>query len=311
MVDADLDGRKDLLIGEAEGTLRLYWNINTNDEPLFDGGILLEVGAPGPKTAIDVGQRPTPVVIDWNNDGRRDILVGAKDGLLRTFINEGTDESWVFIEERRVQEGGVDLLVPTSRSSPHVADIDEDGNKDMIVGNTEGQILFYRNLGSDGAPVFSGYTYVEADNEEIDLPGYARSRPFVCDWNGDGGLDLLVGGSDGLVHLFQGVHDGTADVAALTPAAPEGHLLPPYPNPFNPVVTIPFKLRSTRRVRLAVFDSSGRFKCLLADRIFPEGSHRVVWRGASGNDVPLASGVYHIRLYVGGYVSMKKAVLLR
>ena len=38
----------------------------------------------------------------------------------------------------------------------------------------------------------------------IDLPGYARSRPAVCDWTGDGALDLLVGAGDGLVRLYQG-----------------------------------------------------------------------------------------------------------
>lgn len=311
MVDADLDGRKDLLIGEAEGNLRLYRNINTDDDPRFDGGTLLEVGAPGSKMVIDVGQRATPFVIDWDNDGRRDIVIGAKDGLLRLFINEGTDASWAFISEQRVQEDGFDLLVPTVRSSPHVTDIDGDEKKDLIVGNTEGQVLFYRNLGSDGSPAFSGFTYVEAGSVPIDLAGSARARPFVCDWTGDGLLDLLVGGSDGLVHLYQGIDNVAAVVTDPIPAAPDWLLFPIYPNPFNPVVNIPFELRTARRVRLDVFDSSGRHMAALVDGIFPAGSHRFAWRGVSGDGGPLNSGIYYIRLEVEGSASTKKAVLLR
>ena len=44
VVDADLDGRKDLLVGEAEGNIRLYLNVNTDSEPSFDAGTLLEAG---------------------------------------------------------------------------------------------------------------------------------------------------------------------------------------------------------------------------------------------------------------------------
>ncbi len=179
VVDADNDGRKDLIVGEAEGTIRLYRNINTDDDPQFDGGTLLQVGLPGFKTDIDVGQRTTPTVVDWNNDGRRDIAAGSKSGRIHLFINEGTDSEWDFRMERFLQEGGTDMIVPTLRASPEIVDLDDDGMKDLFTGNTEGQILFYRNIGSDAAPVFSGYTPIESDGVAIDLPGVLRSRPFI------------------------------------------------------------------------------------------------------------------------------------
>jgi hypothetical protein len=82
--------------------------------------------------------------------------------------------------------------------------LDGDGNKDLLTGDTEGQVLFYSNTGTDDAPVFSGYAPVVSDGVPIDLDGGPRSRPFVCDWNGDSFPDILVGAGDGYVRLYQG-----------------------------------------------------------------------------------------------------------
>jgi hypothetical protein len=310
VVHADNDGLKDLLIGQAEGNLKLYLNINSNDDPRFDGGTLLEVGDPGVKIAIDVGSRATPIVVDWDNDGRRDLLVGAVDGMLRLYINEGTDSSWDFRAEQIVQEDGADLVVPTLRASPHVMDLDNDDNKDLLLGNTEGQILFYRNVGTDAAPVFSGYAFVEADGAPINLDGLARSRPFVCDWNKDSFLDLLVGGSDGLVHLYRGTDEGTDADREKPPTVHIARLLPAYPNPFNPTVIIPFELTETRHIHLSVYDITGRRVAVLADRAFGEGSHQVVWQGVDNEGRPMSSGVYFTQLIVDGISSTGKIVLI-
>lgn len=308
VVDADNDGLKDLLVGEAEGTIRLYRNINTDDDPWFDGGTLLQVGLPGFKTDIDVGQRTTPTVVDWNNDGRRDIVAGSKDGKIHLFINEGTDSERDFHIERFLQEGGTDMIVPTLRASPEIVDFDDDGMKDIFTGNTEGQILFYRNIGSDASPAFSGNTEIESDGAAIDLPGVLRSRPFICDWNEDGVRDMLVGYGDGLARLYR----GTIDLAdASTPTATSNHLLPAYPNPFNPSVTIPFVLSGTGRVDLSAYDAVGRLVGQLVDEALPEGRHDVSWHGVDTRGRPLPSGIYFIRLKIGYTVSTDKVALVR
>ncbi|UCF06617.1 MAG: T9SS type A sorting domain-containing protein [bacterium] len=310
MVYADGDGRKDLLLGQAEGNLKLYLNVNTDDDPQFDGGTVLQVGEPGFKTNIDVGQRATPVVVDWNGDGRRDIVAGAKDGYLRLYINEGTDSAWDFRTEQFVQEDGINLIVPTLRSSPYIADLDDDGKKDLLTGDTEGQVLFYSNVGTDEDPTFSSYVLIEADSVPINLAGLARSRPFVCDWTNDGLPDMLVGGSDGLVHLYQGVN-ATSAVHETLPPASRVKLLAAYPNPFNPIVTVPFVLSERRHVRISVYDISGRLAAVLVDGVLPEGSHRVIWRGVDSRGRLLPSGVYMIGLSSGGTLLTEKVVLIR
>lgn len=206
----DADNRKDLIVGRSDGKVTLFSNVGTDDAPTFDAGTFLQVGQPGAKTDINVGGRATSIVVDWNSDGKKDLVVGGLDGRVRVFVNEGTDTSPDFHVQAFAQANGADLSVPSGRSSPVILDLDDDGQKDLLTGNTDGQLLLYSNIGSDEAPSFDGYTAVESDGVPIDLPGIPRSRPFVCDWTGDGLLDVLIGAGDGKVHLYQGVPEPSA-----------------------------------------------------------------------------------------------------
>jgi hypothetical protein len=296
-------------VGQADGTVRLYTNINSDDEPEFDGGVLLQVGETDRKIDIDVGERATPVVVDWNNDGRKDVVVGDKLGGVRVFVNAGSDTVPDFLEQSFIQNNGANIVVDGLRSSPHVADFTDDGRKDLLVGNTNGQLLLYENTGTDEAPEFSGYVLVEADGVPIDLAS-SRSRPFACDWTGDGSTDVLMGSSDGLVRLYQGVghmvgvdQDGQQLLAA--------RLGPAYPNPFNPRVTIPFVLTVEGAARVTVHDASGRLVAVLLDEVRPAGEHVVTWHGTDAEGRPVASGVYLARLESRSRRDTGKLVLLR
>lgn len=197
----DGDDLKDLIVGNSYGNVKFYRNLGTDSAPLFDTGTYLQVGLTGFKTNIDVGDRACVDLVDWNSDGRKDLVVGAYDKGIHIFLNSGTDSAPDFQAESWAMENGTFLEVPDYRSSPDVVDWDGDGKKDLIAGNSYGLIYFYRNTGTDSAPSFSGHVALTAGGTTIDLPGSARSRPFVCDWNLDRVPDLLVG-SDGPVRLF-------------------------------------------------------------------------------------------------------------
>jgi WD40 repeat protein len=210
VLDWDEDGRKDLLVGQSDGTIRVFLNVADDKEPAFDGGTLLKVGIEGMWT-LDVGSRATPMPVDWNSDGMLDLVVGALDGAIHIYLNCGCEgmapPTFYFspLDGEFAPEDGRDLLVPGLRSSPVVMDFDGDGRKDLLTGNTDGLLLFYRNVGVESLPMFAGYSLVTSVGEPIDLTGAPRSRPFVCTWTDDGYWDLLVGSGDGKIRLYQGV----------------------------------------------------------------------------------------------------------
>ena len=305
----DGDGRKDLLAGQAGGTILLFTNVGTDDAPRFDGGSPLQVGEPGAKADIDVGARATPAVVDFNGDGKKDLVVGALDGLVRIYLNEGADDAPDFRSVQFALEDGGDLVVSTGRSSPRVLDHDEDGRKDIVTGNTAGELAFYANIGTDEAPEFAACIYLNADGVPIDLPGSARSRPFDCDWAGDGAADFLVGGGDGLVRLYQGsVVVGVDPAGPWTPHEP---ILASHPNPVRVAQWFRVTLREQAEVRLRVFDARGRVVATILEATLDEGVHARTWEPVDRAGQRLPGGVYLVRLEAGAVTSTQKVVLTR
>ncbi len=211
----DADMRKDLLVGQADGTVKIFLNNGTDSEPVFDTGQTIKVGIEDEN--LDVGARATPTLIDWDNDSKTDLVAGAYDGRIHIYLNcgcsGGIPPSFNFSTSSGsfALEDGWELVVPSNRSSPVISDLDGDGKKDLLTGNTEGQLLFYKNVGTDDKPSFSGYSLVESNGAAIDLKGMPRSRPFVCYWTGDGNFgpidnypDVLIGSGDGKVQLYRG-----------------------------------------------------------------------------------------------------------
>ena len=84
----DDDDRKDLILGTEEGKVRLYLNIGTDAAPIFDDGAFLLYGPPGDKIEINHFCSAAPCIVDWDEDGRRDLLMGASDGCFHLYINE-------------------------------------------------------------------------------------------------------------------------------------------------------------------------------------------------------------------------------
>lgn len=303
----DADARKDLLAGEANGKVRLYTNVATDEAPAFDTGVYLQVGPPGGRVDIAVGARATPVAVDWNSDGRKDLLVGALDGRLRLYLNVGTDTGPDFQTVQVIQNSGTDLLVATGRSSPCVRDLDGDGDKDLVTGDTEGRLWIYPNVGTDASPAFAGCVQVEADGVLIDLPAQPRSRPFLCYWAGSEDIDVLIGSGDGLVRLYEG--QGSSGVETI--GVPMVRLLAPYPNPTTGVQTYPVELARAGSVDAAIVDVSGRIVSRLLAGALSAGTHPLRWDSRDESGRPVAGGVYYLRLDCGGIRETRAVVVLR
>jgi hypothetical protein len=70
--------------------------------PELEPGVYLQ-GTSGPLT---VNYFTAPSVIDWNNDGKKDLLVGQFDyGYVWLFLNQGTDAQPAFGARQQVRVG--------------------------------------------------------------------------------------------------------------------------------------------------------------------------------------------------------------
>ncbi|MCG3121533.1 MAG: hypothetical protein ALAOOOJD_04667 [bacterium] len=79
-----------------------------------------------------------------------------------------------------------------------------------------------------------------------------------------------------------------------------------YPNPFNPETKIHYSLKSIGKVRLSVYDLTGREVAILVDGVQNAGAHYAVFSGAG-----LVSGIYFYKLQSTDGIILKKMALLR
>ena len=79
-----------------------------------------------------------------------------------------------------------------------------------------------------------------------------------------------------------------------------------YPNPFNPTTVISYQLSAVSHVTLKIYDVLGREVGTLVNEVQKVGIYEVTFDGSR-----LASGVYFYRLVAGGFVSVRKLVLVK
>lgn len=80
--DWDGDGLKDLL-GSASNNVNWCRNVGTNSVPLLEAPVRLQSPVPGTGlVAIDTGSRMRLEVVDWNDDGVTDLLIGDYQGCI-------------------------------------------------------------------------------------------------------------------------------------------------------------------------------------------------------------------------------------
>jgi len=199
LVDWNRDGVLDLLVAGGDGYVWLFRQAQPTNSTDFLAGDRLTISG----TPMRVGTGYTGACfVDINGDGLPDLVVAGNDNRVRYYGNTGLPGSPTFGASTVVQgDGGVFALPASVGGRIDVADWDGDGLLDLLTGDFDGEITWYRNTGTSHLAAFGvGGVRIRRNGSILHEP--YNVHPRVLDFNEDGALDLTFGINWGYVKLL-------------------------------------------------------------------------------------------------------------
>ncbi|MEQ8575741.1 MAG: VCBS repeat-containing protein, partial [Fulvivirga sp.] len=198
--DYDGDGDLDMFVGSTlensgrfSSSIRYYKNVGTSSLPEFT---LEEEDFLGFSNIGAIGYKPK--FMDINKDGLIDLVFSATQ--TSTFATSifyllGRNSSTKFDTQIRQFFGSIG-----TDENFEIFDVDNDGEFDVLVGQSTGRVEYYRNLGNFETPNF-----VQEDQSFYDLDfSPFRQNPSIeiTDFDVDGKSDMLIGDARGNLTLY-------------------------------------------------------------------------------------------------------------
>lgn len=220
--DVNADGLPDLVVAanrwvnttQTQSALNLYQNVGSKNQPVFKWASSDWLGLTAlPATRDKLNLSPT--FADLDADGDDDMVLGffspTVPNTLLYFRNDATlsnPVNFVLADANFLNLSTENLF----RLSPLLADVDADGDQDLIVGIGTGKLYFFQNQGTALAPRFvlvsRNWGGVDV-SDALNVAGNAK--PMLVDLNLDGMLELLVGNAAGFVRMYSNISvNGTA-----------------------------------------------------------------------------------------------------
>lgn len=181
LTDIDNDGDLDLIYGTDDGNIQMYQNNGTASVPTFAYNSTFF-------PVVKVSGNSTASLADYDNDGDFDLLTGTTSGQIRLVKNNGTN----LIPQFALTSGNYGNLSTSSNSVPRFADMDNDGDYDVITGATDGRIYIYLN--NAGSFTLASWT------PTADV-GWS-SVPAPVDIDDDGDIDIIIGSETAATVIF-------------------------------------------------------------------------------------------------------------
>lgn len=288
--DFNADGKKDILTGNAGAIIEISLGLGNGD---LMPPVSYSIGDQGGVTDI--------VVEDFNRDGKLDAASSN--------FWEGTSMSVIYGNGDGTFQPAIILPSAYSPDLLNVSgitagDLDNDGDKDIIVGNNASNSLslYYNNSGSFEYRMRAGafLSVFSPVFEDLDNDG-----------KGDIGAvgSLPPSGISSTLIFIKGSNTGTTSVseANIIYDIPEKFTLEQnYPNPFNPSTNLEFGISKSGFVSLKIYNLQGKEVATVVNENLNPGTYRY-----SYNATGLSSGIYFYTLKVMGYTETKRMVLIK
>lgn len=287
--DVTGDGVDDLVLGNVDGNIKVYRNFapNNNVQPNF---IFLTDSLPG----VDVGSHSMPLVFDFNQDGKTDLLVGNKLGKIVYFEDTSSTNqkklALTTISLGNVSAGSVGQLF--GYAAPTIAKMDNLQKEYLVLGNVDGTIERYDNFKNNWG------SFQKVDSNYSMIQTTFRSVPAIADIDGNGQFEMVVGNSLGGLHYYKQV----LNVVGVPELAFNPLLVDIYPNPASTVLYIRFQQELTETsMSAALFDISGR--CVQKHKLVSDRVNQLSLEG-------LSHGLYVLQIQAGSNRLCKKVFVM-
>jgi hypothetical protein len=194
LADLDGDGNPEIIISGTSGILRIFQSFELEGDILFEE-LTGELNPFNDFNNLSTGvQEPTFVDIDC--DGDLD-MVGIDGGGL-VYV-ENSNNGFVEVTGPENVFQGLDIL---PGDTPSFADVDQDGDLDMILEEADGATRYFENTGSSHDAVFTQRFGAENPFTVLTEDGNSRRVTFV-DIDNDGDLDGLSGSDSGDFRFYE------------------------------------------------------------------------------------------------------------